>query len=139
MTIFRNTLRSGARLMLAVAVAGCTKWKSDEAPAGFAIVREHVIEAPRNHPPIRSALDFTLVAIDGAPVVRETIPPWVDLQRGALLAAGTHTFKALVSPHIRSPDQPPQEISFVATVESRTVYFLIEKNAAPVLVEARSR
>src|SRR5437868_5734859 len=89
--------------LLLLAAAGCAKWQADKAPAGFAIVREHVIMAPGNDPPISSKLDFTLTAIDGAAITRETVPPWVDIQPGALVAAGRHSFKAWIAPHFHRP------------------------------------
>lgn len=118
--------------------AGCSKWNPEEAPAGFAIIREHTISAPGNDPPITSTLDFTLIEIDGKPVARESIPPGVDLQRGALVSAATHQFKALVSPHVRPPDHQPAEVIFTAEVQSTKVYYLVGKDGGPVLIEAKS-
>jgi hypothetical protein len=115
--------------------SGCLLWKIDQAPSGFAIVREHMISAPRNDPPVTSTLDFTITAIDGAAVVREKVPPWVDMQRGALVAAGAHQFKAWVAPHTRPRDYQPKEVSFAASVDSGKVYFLVDRDGAPVLIE----
>jgi len=124
------------------ALYGCAKWDSNRAPAGFAVVREHAIVekvAFRNNLPIGSALDFTLTEIDGASITRETILPWVDLQRGALVPAGERRFKALARPHVLPRDNQPKEVSFVATVENGKVYYLIDKDGTPVLIEARSK
>ena len=131
----RYTLAS----LLIVLAAGCSKWNAEEAPAGFAIIREHTISAPGNDPPITSTLDFTLIEIDGKPVTRETVPPWVDLQRGALVSAGTHQFKAMVSPHVRPPGYQPAEVVFTATVNSSRVYYLVGKDGGPVLIKAKPR
>ena len=131
----RYTLAS----LLIVLAAGCSKWNAEEAPAGFAIIREHTISAPGNDPPITSTLDFTLIEIDGNPVARETIPARVNLQRGALVPAGTHQFKALVSPHVRPPGHEPAEVVFTAEVQSTKVYFLVGKDGGPVLIEAKPR
>jgi hypothetical protein len=86
-------------------------------------------------PPIRSELDFTVIEIDGAPVVREIRPPLIDIQPGALVAAGMHRFRARVAPHILPPGYRPYEVSFVGAVESGKIYFLVDKNKMPVLVE----
>jgi len=99
-------------------------------------VREHIISSPGNDPPVASTLDFTITQIDGAPVTREKIPPWVDLQRGALVPAGPHQFTALVAPHLRPRDYRAKEISFAVTVGSGKVYFLVDReDGAPILVE----
>lgn len=124
--------------LLIVLAAGCSKWNAEEAPAGFAIIREHTISAPGNDPPITSTLDFTLIEIDGKPVARESIPPGVNLQRGVLVPAGTHQFKAMSSPHIRPPNYQPVEVVFTATVNSSKVYYLVGKDGGPVLIEAKS-
>ncbi len=126
-------------VLLVLLTAGCSRWNAEEAPAGFAIIREHMISAPQNDPPITSTLDYTLIKIDGNPVVRETIPPLVDLQRGALVSAGTHEFKALVSPHVRPPGHEPAEVVFTAEVQSAKVYYLVGQDGGPVLIEAKSR
>jgi hypothetical protein len=120
-------------------VAGCSQWNAEEAPAGFAVVREHVIAAPGNDPPISSTLDFTVIEVDRKPVTRETIPLLVDVQPGALVSAGSHEFKALVSPHARPPNHRPAEVVFSANVQSTKVYYLVDKDGEPVLVEAKSR
>ena len=132
---FRATGWTSALLLGVITFSGCSKWKFDEAPAGFAIVREHVIDSPRNDPPISSALDLTIIAIDGAAVTRETVPPWIDIQRGALVPAGSHSFKALVMPYVRRPGDASKEVSFIASVESKKVYDLVDKDRMPVLIE----
>jgi hypothetical protein len=124
--------------LLIILAAGCSKWNAEDAPAGFALIREHTISAPGNDPPITGTLDFTLIEIDGNPVARETIPPWIDQQRGALVSAGTHQFKAMASPHVRPPDHQPAEVVFTATVKSSKVYYLVGKDGGPVLIEAKS-
>jgi len=121
------------------ALCGCTKWDPNQAPAGFAVVREQAASGKvvfANNLPVSSALDFTLTEIDGAPIARETTPPWVDLQRGALVPAGAHRFKALAQPQVLPRNSQPKEVAFVATVESRKVYYLIDKDGLPVLIEA---
>jgi hypothetical protein len=124
---------------LIVLVAGCSNWNAEEAPTGFAVIREHVVLAPGNDPPISSTFDYTIVEIDGKPVTRETIPPLVDMQPGALVSAGSHEFKALVSPHARPPDHRPAKAVFRADVQSKKVYYLVDKDGGPVLIEAKSR
>jgi len=130
-------------LILAVVGAGTfllfgnrLEWNIYKPPHGFAIVREHVISAPRNVPPIRSLLDFTVTEIDGAPVKREIPPPFVDMQRGALVQGGIHSFRARVQPHLLPRGYQPYEVSFVASVEVGKVYYLVDTDGGkPVLVE----
>jgi hypothetical protein len=136
----RNAAKSIIVIFLA-ALCGCTKWDANLAPIGFSIVREHLVTQKlvfRNNLPVGSELDFTLTEIDGATVARETIPWWHHMQRGALVPAGAHKFKALAQPHLLPRDYKPIEVSFVATVESRKVYYLIDKAGLPVLVEAHA-
>lgn len=112
------------------------EWSIHKPPYGFAVVREHLVFAPRNIPPIRSNLDFTIVEIDGAPVRREIPPPLVDRQPGALVSAGPHSFRAKVQPHALPPHYQPYEVTFVAIVESGKVYELVDdERGAPILVE----
>ncbi|MGA2691694.1 MAG: hypothetical protein ABSF76_04970 [Opitutaceae bacterium] len=120
-----------------VGLSFCSRgWRTETAPKGFAVVREHVVTAPRNHPPIRSTLDFTLVQIDGAQVHRETPPPFVDMQPGAIVSAGTHQFKARVQPHLLPRGFQPREVTFTAAVEGGRIYDLVDDpGGAPVLVE----
>jgi hypothetical protein len=123
-------------LSACVVLGGCKQeWNIHKAPEGFSIVREHVISAPRNIPPIQSELDFTIIEIDGAPVRRENLPPLVDIQPGALITAGAHCFRAKVAPHLLPPNYRPYEVSFVATVERGKIYLLVDKNGGLVLVE----
>ncbi len=135
-------MKKTAASIVAIALAalcGCTKWDLNQAPAGSAVVREHAITKKvvfQNNLPVSSELDFTLTQIDGAPIARETIPPWVHLQRGALVPAGEHRFKALAQPHVLPRDYQPKEVSFVATVESGKVYYLIDKDGMPALIDA---
>ena len=128
-----------AAILALALVAGCSSWNAQAAPAGFAVIREHVLSAPHNDPPISSTLDFTLTEIDGKPVTRETIPPLVDLQPGVLVSAGNHEFKALVSPHVRPPNHQPAEVVFQLSVQSTKLYYLVDKDGGPVLIEAKSR
>jgi len=112
---YRSTVGRGTILLMALMAGGCTKWDPNQAPAGFAVVREHAITGKvvfRNNLPVSSPLDFTLTEIDGAPIARETIPPWVDLQRGALVPAGAHGFKALAQPYVLPLNYQPKEVSF---------------------------
>lgn len=125
--------------LLVSLVAGCSMRNAEEAPAGFAVIREHMIGVPGNDPPISSTLDFTIIEIDGNPVTRETIPPFVSMQPGALVPAGIHEFKALVSPHVRPPNHRPAAAVFRANVQSTKVYYLIGKDGGPVLIEAKAR
>lgn len=120
-------------------VVGCSNWDAEKAPAGFAIIREHTISAPSNDPPIFSRLDYTVIEIDGKPVTRETLPAWVDMQRGALVPTGRHEFKALVSPHVRLPNHRSAEALFTADVQSTKVYYLVDKDSQPTLIEVKSR
>jgi hypothetical protein len=115
---------------------GCGR-KGDvhQAPDGFGIVREHMISVPGNIPPVRSKLDFTITEIDGGPVTREIPPSLVDMQPGAVVRAGAHQFKAKVAPHLLPAGYRPHEVSFVANVESGKIYFLVDKDGEPVLVE----
>src|ERR1017187_5046420 len=85
--------------IVALAVAcGCRD--ANKAPDGYSLVREHVIFAPHNVPPIRSDLDFTILEVDGAPVRREVPPPLVDMQPGVLVLAGCRHFWGNVAPHM---------------------------------------
>jgi len=136
---YRSTTWRGALLSIAFIVCGCTKWDPNQAPAGFAVVREHAIIGKvvfRDNLPVSGPLAFMLTEIDGAPITRETIPPWVHLQRGALVSVGAHRFKALARPVVLPRYYQPKEVAFVATVESRKVYYLIDKDGMPVLSEA---
>jgi hypothetical protein len=124
---------------LVVLVAGCSNWDVGKAPAGFGVIREHVVSAPGNDPPISSTFDYSIVEIDGKPVSRETIPPWIDMVSGALVSAGSHEFKALVSPHLRPLNHQPAKTVFRADVQSTKVYYLVDKEGGPVLIEAKGR
>jgi hypothetical protein len=73
------------RLLLYSMVLGCV-WcglvgcsREIRPPAGFAIIREHVIAAPHNIPPIHSELDYTVIRVDGAAFGREKVPFLVDM------------------------------------------------------------
>jgi hypothetical protein len=136
MTAHRNFSFSLLTMFALLGVSGCSG--ADKAPIGYGVVREHVISAPHNIPPIRSELDFTIIEIDGSPVKREVLPPLVDMQPGALVAAGAHHFKAKVAPHMRSPGDQPHEVSFDASVESEKIYYLVDKDGIPVLIEAHT-
>jgi hypothetical protein len=137
---FRGAGFLTAILLIPVALASCSKWNGDKAPAGFAIIREHVIDNPWNDPPIKSTFDVTIKAIDGAATKRETVPPWVDIQRGALIPAGSHHFTVLVMPSLHRPGDVAKEVSFVESVASRKVYYLVGKeDGQPALIEAHSR
>ena len=129
---------TSAAILLAV-LAGCSRWNGAVAPVGSAVIREHVVSAQGNDPPIYSVLDFTIVEVDGKVAVRETIPRLVDMQPGVLVPAGNHEFKALVSPHMRPPNHRPSEVVFSATVESTKVYYLTDKDGSAVLIEAKPR
>jgi hypothetical protein len=135
-----NAVGGLVQLFLTVGIAlqvGCGQESSiHKAPRGFAAVREHIVFAPHNLPPIKSELDFTIVAVDGGPITRETPPPFVDMRPGVLVTAGTHRFVARVQPHRLPRGYQPKEVSFVATAESGKVYFLVDdSNGAPVLIE----
>ena len=110
----------------------------DKAPNGYGVVREHIMSAPHNIPPVRSDIDFTILEIDGAPVKREVLPPFVDMLPGALLSAGSHHFKAKVAPIMRSPDHQSHDVTFDASVESGEIYYLVDKDGSPVLIEAHN-
>lgn len=134
---FRGLGSLTAILLIAASLLGCSKWDIDEAPTGFAIVREHMVYAPRNDPVISSTLDFTITAVDGKAVIREAVPRWVDIQQGALISAGKHDFEALVMPHLRRPSDVPRRVSFTATVASGKVYFIVDdQKGNPVLIES---
>jgi hypothetical protein len=121
-------------------LGACSRyWNAYKAPDGFGIVREHVISSPNNLTPIRSNFDHTILSIDGGPITRETLPDFVDMQPGALVAAGVHHFEARVAPVVLPPDYKPFEVSFDARVESGKVYFLVDQEKKPALVEARPR
>lgn len=126
-------------ILLIALFAGCLKGNSADVPAGFAVIREHVVSAPRNDPPVTSLLDYTLTGIDGKPVTRETLPPLVDMQPGALVAVGSHEFKALVSPHLRPSNHHQIEVVFKADVRNGKIYYLADKDGAPVLLEMKAR
>ena len=131
--------------ILALSLGGCmllaacgAKWDPTKAPDGFGIVREHVVSAPRNIPPIQSEWDYTIIDIDGRPVVRETYPPWIDLQVGALVSAGLHHFRGRVSPHALPAGYKPREVSFDGDVEGGKVYFVLGQQNGASLVESHS-
>jgi hypothetical protein len=133
------TARDYASFLLApiaaLAVAGGCR-DASKAPEGYGVVREHVISAPHNIPPIQSELDFTILDVDGAPVRREIPPPLVDMQPGALVLAGSHNFRTKVAPHMLPPGYQPHEITFVANVESGKIYYLVDnKDGSPILIE----
>ena len=132
-------MKSLHRTILAISAlalgSSCSNRTDEAVPPGYAVIREHVVSAPRNDPPISSTLDFTLIEVDGKPVIRETIPRWVDMQPGALVSAGNHEFKARVSPHARPPNHQPTDVVFKLKVESQKVYYLVDKDGWPVLVE----
>jgi hypothetical protein len=123
-----------------VLLGACSRyWNAYKAPDGFGIVREHVVSVPNNFAPIRSNFDYTITRIDGGPITRETYPKFVDLQPGALVAAGVHRFEARVAPVVVPRGYKPEEVSFEARVESGKVYFLVDHENRPALVEARPR
>jgi hypothetical protein len=122
-------------LLAASSVLGGCRGRN-KPPDGYGVVQEHIVFAPRNIPPIRSTLDFTIIAIDGAPVRRESPPLFVDMQPGALVLAGTHHFSALVAPHLRPPGYQPHEVTFMADVEAGRIYDLVDdKEGKPILIE----
>jgi len=123
--------------LFALLLSACAHWNATLAPEGHAIIREHSIGkvAFGNQLPVNSSLDFTITEVDGAPVVRETIPAWVDLQRGVLVTAGAHRFKVLAQPHLLPKDYQPRELSFGAKVEGGKVYRLVDKDEQPALME----
>jgi hypothetical protein len=123
---------------LVLLVACNWKWDPDKAPEGFGIVREHVISAPHNIPPIRSEWNYTIIDIDGRPVVRETYPPWIDLQAGALVSVGTHHFRGRVAPNLLPRDYKPHEVSFDGNVASGKVYFVVGQENEASLVESHA-
>ena len=112
-----------------------------QAPEGYAIVREHLISSGKGmEPRISSNLDYTIIEIDSAPVIREKVPPWVDMQAGALIPVGAHRFKTKVEPHLRPPNSKPVEVSFTATVENRKIYYLVDdKDRQPVLIAVTTK
>jgi len=128
-------------LLFAFLLSACTHWNATLAPEGHAIIREHFMGKVvfENNLPVRSTLDFAIREVDGGPVVRETIPSWVDEQRGVLVTAGTHTFKLLVQPHLLPKGYQPRELSFEAKVEGGKVYRLVDKDGRPSLVEEQRK
>jgi hypothetical protein len=133
-------------LLLAAALGGlgalgaCSRyWDAYKAPDGFGIVREHVVSSPNNLTPVRSNVDYTITRIDGGPITRETYPGFVDLQPGALVAAGSHHFEARAAPVVLPRDYKPYEVSFDARVDGGKVYYLVDQGKRPALVEARPR
>jgi hypothetical protein len=140
MTPWTRSLPAATSLCVGLVLGGCSRyWDANRAPEGYSIVREHVVFSPNNNPPVRSELDYTLIDVDGGPITRESYPKFVDLQPGALVVAGVHRFRARVEPVLRPPDYKPHEVSFEGRVESGKVYFLVEQQKAPALVEARPR
>jgi len=121
--------------------SACKPWNMTTAPAGHAIIRTHLIEQGALDPkaPAASPLDFTLLEVDGGPVVLETIPASVDLQRGALVTAGTHRFKARAQPHLLPAGYKPREIQFELTVEEGKVYELVDRNGQPTAIESHPK
>jgi len=128
-------------LLFAFLLSACTQWTATIAPAGHAIIREHAMGKVvfEKNLPVSSTLDFTIREVDGAPVVRETIPAWVHQQRGVLVTAGVHTFKLRSQPHLLPKDYQPRELSFEAKVEGGKVYRLVDKDGQPALVEEQRK
>ena len=130
-----SRISPGLALLAASAVLGGCSGRN-RPPDGYGVVQEHVVYAPRNIPPIRSTLDFTIIQIDGAPVRRETPPLFADMQPGALVSAGTHRFSAMVAPLARPPGYQPHEITFNAQVDAGRIYDLVDdKDGNPILIE----
>ena len=137
----RVRIRVVPPLLIAAAglLGGCYPNGYDSTAAGgFGIVREHIISAPRNDPPILSTIDYTIASVDGKAPVRERVPPWVDLQPGVLLTAGSHRIVARAVPHLRPKDHAPKELSFTLEIGDRKVYDLVDDPSGnPHLVEVR--
>lgn len=123
-------------VLVAFSLAGCAA--PDFAPAGFGIVREHIIFASRNDPPILSTYDLTIVSVDGQPPQRESLPRLTHDRPGVQMPAGTRRIVARVSPHLRPAGHVPEERTFDLTVESGKAYYLFGDEAGRVqLVEVR--
>lgn len=115
---------------------GCKQeWSLHRAPDGYGVVRDRVAPAPSATPPVNSWLDLTITGVDNAPVVREKLPPLVDLPPGVLVPEGEHRFDVEARPHFGAATYLPLELSFVATVESGKIYFLVDNTGGPKLVE----
>jgi hypothetical protein len=124
-----------AVLVLAL-LCGCKD--GDDPPNGYCQVKEHVLWAPSNDPPIESELDCSLLEVDGAPPKR--IPRIrSDEDPDALVPAGFHHFKAKAPLWRAHPsDAVPHEFTFDASVESGKKYYLAEKDAKLVFVEVHA-
>jgi hypothetical protein len=120
-----------------VAISGCkAEWSIHKAPDGYAIIRDGILTAPRNIPPIHNELEFAIIGVDGGPVERERVPPFVDEPPGVLVVTGTHRLRSIVGPPWRGPGYHSKDITFQVTVENRKVYFLEgDKDGMPILVE----
>ena len=110
---------------------------TDKFPDGFCLVREHVVWAPSNIPPIESELDCSLLEVDGAPPQRKPRTKLDDGDPDALIPSGFHHFKARATPWRMPPDAVRHEMFFDASVEGGKEYYLVEKATQLVFVEAR--
>ena len=152
MTI-RHYLKASLRLPLLVAVlSGCSV--RNEAPRGYSIVRDNIITAPRNLPPVETDFVVSILKVDGAEPVPESIPPLVDQAPGVQVTAGHHKFHARVKfvalpgdmdpkshlPIIPAGWQSPREVDLEGDLVDGVVYFVVGNAAGnPVFMVDRPR
>ena len=149
----RHCLKASLTLPILVGVlSGCSV--RNEAPRGYAIVRDNIITAPRNFPPVETDFVVSILKVDGAEPVPESIPPLVDQTPGAQVTAGHHKFRARVKfvalrrdmdpkthlPIIPAGWQRPRECDFEGDLVDGVVYFLVgDAVGNPVFIMDRPR
>jgi hypothetical protein len=107
---------------------GCSKFfELSDPPLDRAVVSDHWVERP-------GSPDYTLVEIDGHPVVKERNQFGVDMRPGAIALPGGHVFKVNVLPERRLPGTVPTEATFTDLVEGGKRYYVGTRSGVPVLV-----
>ena len=114
---------------------GCRRGPYDHPD--LAVVQGHMIATSHNYPPVRNDFDYSIIDVDGHPIINEKQPPLLDMQPGALVGPGKHRFKVSVTPIRLPPNYVPQEVHFTAIVEAGKRYFITSRNGLIILVEER--
>jgi hypothetical protein len=126
--------------VLAAISPGCARlWNQSRAPQGYSIVRDQIISAPRNLPPIETNFVYSILEVDGSAPVPEWIPPFVDALPGAKMTAGHHKILAKIKyfplpkdidpktslPVIPAAWRESKEIVFEKDLSDGVVYYLV--------------